>query len=82
VNTARGGVINENDLYEALKNNVLMGAGVDVFEHEPAKDSKLLELDNVVVGSHCAASTVGAVETMSNMAADNVIRVFQDRRML
>ncbi|MCL2399135.1 MAG: phosphoglycerate dehydrogenase [Defluviitaleaceae bacterium] len=82
INTARGGIINEDDLYEALKNNVILGAGIDVFEHEPAKDSKLLELDNVIAGSHCAASTVGAVDTMSNMAVDNVICEFRKRGLI
>ena len=82
INTARGGIINEDDLFDALKNNVILGAGVDVFEHEPAKDSKLLELDNVIVGSHCAASTEGAVDTMSNMAVDNIIHVFKERKLI
>ena len=82
INTARGGIINEADLYDALKNKLILGAGLDVFEHEPPKDSKLLELDNVVVGSHCAASTVGAVNTMSEMAVDNIIRAFKERGII
>jgi len=82
INTARGGIINETDLYEALKTGVILGAGVDVFESEPAKDSKLLALDNVVVGSHCGASTVGAVDTMSLMAADNIIEAFKKREII
>jgi len=79
VNTARGGIVNETDLYEALKNKEIYGAGLDVFEQEPAHESKLLELDNVVVGSHCAASTVDAVNTMSHMAVDNVLRVLKEK---
>ena len=82
INTARGGIINEMDLYEALKSGDIMGAGVDVFESEPAKDSKLLALDNVVVGSHCGASTVGAVDAMSNMAAEHIIEEFRKRGMI
>jgi D-3-phosphoglycerate dehydrogenase len=82
INTARGGIINEDDLYEALKNGAIMGAGVDVFESEPAKNSRLLELDNTVVGSHCGASTIGAVDTMSMMAAENVINVFRKKGMI
>ena len=82
INTARGGIINEADLYEALKSGVILGAGVDVFESEPAKDSKLLELDNVVIGSHCGASTVGAVDTMSNMAVDNIIEIFRKKGVI
>ena len=82
VNTARGGLINEEDLYEALKNNVIFGAGIDVFEHEPATNSKLLTLPNVIAGSHCGASTEGAVGAMSNMATDNIIRVFKERGII
>ena len=82
VNTARGGIINEDDLYEALKNKVIFGAGIDVFEKEPPGDSKLLELDNVIAGSHCAASTVGAVDTVSEMAVDNLIKAFKERGII
>jgi len=82
INTARGGIINEDDLYDALKNNVITGAGLDVFEKEPPTGSKLLELDNVVVGSHCAASSEGAVDTMSEMATDNIISKFKERKLI
>jgi len=82
VNTARGGIINEDDLYQALKNNIIYGAGIDVFEEEPATNSKLMELDNVIVGSHCAASTMGAVDVMSNMAVDNIIQAFKERGLI
>jgi len=74
INTARGGIINEDDLYDALKSKRIYGAGIDVFEQEPATNSKLLELDNVILGTHCAASTKGAVETMSNMAVENILK--------
>ncbi|MDR2833201.1 MAG: phosphoglycerate dehydrogenase [Streptococcaceae bacterium] len=79
INTARGGIVCEDDLYEALTTGQIYGAGVDVFEHEPAHESKLLQLDNVIVGSHCAASTIGAVDTMSHMAVDNVLAVLRNR---
>ena len=79
VNTARGGVIKEDDLYEILKSNRIFGAGIDVFETEPAKDSRLLELDNVIIGSHCSASTKGAVRNMSYMAVDNVLKVLKKK---
>jgi len=82
VNTARGGIIDEEDLYRALKNKQIYGAGLDVFEQEPAHESKLLELDNVVIGSHCAASTVDAVNTMSHMAVDNVLRVLKAKGVI
>ncbi|ADK14230.1 MULTISPECIES: phosphoglycerate dehydrogenase [Clostridium] len=73
VNTARGGLIDENALYDALKNNRIWGAGIDVFEQEPPKNKELLDLNNIVVGSHCAASTFEAVDNMGIMAANNII---------
>jgi D-3-phosphoglycerate dehydrogenase len=74
INTARGGLIDEQALFRALKENRIWGAGIDVFEQEPPSNRELLELDNIVIGSHCAASTVQAVENMGIMAAENVIR--------
>jgi len=58
VNTARGGVINEEDLIEALKNKVIMAAGLDTFCQEPLPPtSELFKLDNVVLTPHCAGNT-------------------------
>lgn len=74
VNTARGGIIDEEALLAALKANRIWGAGIDVFEEEPPKNVELLKLDNIVVGSHCAASTVEAVDNMGSMSARNLIR--------
>jgi D-3-phosphoglycerate dehydrogenase len=62
VNTARGGLIDEEALYAALKEERIWGAGVDVFEEEPPSNKSLLELKNIIIGSHCAASTVEAVK--------------------
>lgn len=73
VNTARGGLIDENALYDVLKDNEIWGAGVDVFEQEPPKNQELLTLDNIVIGSHCAASTFEAVDNMGIMASQNII---------
>lgn len=73
VNTARGGLIDENALCNALKDNEIWGAGVDVFEHEPPNNEQLLILDNIVIGSHCAASTFEAVDNMGIMASQNII---------
>jgi D-3-phosphoglycerate dehydrogenase len=57
INCARGGIINEQDLYQALKEKKIMGAAVDVYSKEPPLDSKLLDLDNIVVTPHLGAST-------------------------
>lgn len=73
VNTARGGLIDEAALYESLAGGRIWGAGIDVFEQEPPLNRELLRLDNIVIGSHCAASTVQAVDNMGIMAARSVI---------
>lgn len=73
VNAARGGIVNEQDLYEALKNNVIAGAGIDVFENEPPEKSPLFELDNVVVTPHTAAFTHDAMNAMSDGIVEQII---------
>jgi D-3-phosphoglycerate dehydrogenase len=74
VNTARGGLIDEKALLNALQNNQIWGAGIDVFEQEPPREIGLLQLNNVVIGSHCAASTYQAIENMGMMASKNVLK--------
>ena len=74
INTARGGLINEDDLLSALENGTIYGAGIDAFCEEPPKDPRWFTLDNVVIGSHCAASTAGASRNMGRMATANLIR--------
>ncbi len=60
INTSRGGVVDEKALYEALKNDIIAGAGLDVFEIEPLpKNSPLLSLDNVILTPHNADSAIG-----------------------
>jgi len=77
VNTARGGLIDEKALLRALRERRIWGAGIDVFAQEPPEDRELLELDNIVIGSHTAASTFQAIENMSVMAAENVIKYYE-----
>ena len=62
INAARGGVLDENALYEALKEGKVAGAGLDVFATEPCTDSPLFTLDNVVATPHLGASTDEAQE--------------------
>ena len=57
INCARGGIINEDDLYEALTSGKVAGAALDVFAEEPPTDWKLLKLDNVISSSHIGAAT-------------------------
>ncbi len=73
VNTARGGLIDESALVKALKNGVIQGAGLDVFNSEPPEDEEIYNLDNLIMGSHCAASTNGASEQMSYLSATNLL---------
>lgn len=74
INTARGGLIDEAALLAALKEDRIYGAGIDAFAHEPPEDPAWFELDNVVIGSHCAASTGGATQNMGRMATENILR--------
>ena len=73
INTARGGLVDEKALLAALKENRIYGAGLDAFAHEPPEDDDWFTLDNVVLGSHCAASTTGATENMGRMATENIL---------
>ncbi|GHT02244.1 hypothetical protein AGMMS50276_32040 [Synergistales bacterium] len=80
INCARGGVIDEDALYEALKNDVIRGAGLDVFGKEPlAAESCLRTLDNVILSSHTAGSTVESREKVFEIAVRNVIDYFEGR---
>ncbi len=73
VNTARGGLIDETALYDALVTGKIAGAGLDVFEQEPpSTDSPLLKLDQLVAGMHVGGSTFEAMERTSNAAVDSV----------
>jgi phosphoglycerate dehydrogenase-like enzyme len=73
INTARGGIVNESDLVDALMRNRLAGAGLDVFETEPLPaKSPLLAMRNVVLTPHAAGITPEATEAGLALAIDNV----------
>ena len=77
-NCARGGIIDEDALYDALKNDKIGGAALDVYEDEPpAEDSKLFELDNIVLTPHIAASTKEAQRDAAIIVADEIIDLFK-----
>ncbi|MBS3765653.1 hypothetical protein KGY71_03925 [Candidatus Bipolaricaulota bacterium] len=75
INTARGKLVDEDDLYKALKNDVIAGAGLDVFWKEPPeKDNPILDLDNVVLTSHCAGIYV---EDAYEMEVDFIVKIVE-----
>lgn len=74
INTARGGLIDEKALVDAIRIKAIAGAALDVLEHEPPKDRELLELENVLITSHIGGYTTEAINAMSMLAAENVIQ--------
>lgn len=77
INTARGGLIDEDAAAEAVKSGRLGGLGMDAFEQEPLKDSPLKGLDNVVFTPHTGAHTSEAVSNMGRMSVENAIAVLK-----
>lgn len=75
INCARGGIIDEQALYEALKRGKVAGAALDVFEKEPPLDSPLLTLDSVVVTPHLGASTFEAQQNVAITVAKEIVNV-------
>jgi D-3-phosphoglycerate dehydrogenase len=73
VNCARGGIVDENALYEALTNGTVAGAALDVFAEEPPTDWKLLKLDNVIGSPHIGAATKEAQARVGAEVADKLI---------
>lgn len=72
INCARGGLIVEKDLVEALKSGHVAGAGIDVFETEPATENELFDLPNVVCTPHLGASTTEAQENVAVQVAEQM----------
>jgi lactate dehydrogenase-like 2-hydroxyacid dehydrogenase len=75
INTTRGTVVDEAALVDALRDGVIAGAGLDVYEREPIVDPGLLELENVVLLPHLGSATVETRTAMAVLAARNVVAV-------
>ncbi|HVN97172.1 MAG TPA: phosphoglycerate dehydrogenase [Syntrophorhabdaceae bacterium] len=79
VNCARGGIVNEHDLYDALKSGKVFAAGVDVFVEEPPESNRLLELENAFATPHIGANTVEGQEAVAVIIAEQVLNALHDR---
>ncbi|MGD0230375.1 MAG: phosphoglycerate dehydrogenase [Syntrophorhabdales bacterium] len=79
VNCARGGIVNEGDLYDALKAGKVFAAGVDVFEKEPAGSNRLLELENVFATPHIGANTREGQNAVALIIAEQVYNVLHGK---
>jgi D-3-phosphoglycerate dehydrogenase len=81
INCARGPVVNEGALFRALKEGIIAGAGLDVFDPEPPKDDNpLFGLTNVVLSPHTAGLTAECAMRMASQAAQAIMDVLEGRR--
>ena len=77
INTSRGGVIDEEALYNSLKDGSLAGAALDVFEVEPATENKLITLPNFIATPHIGAQTKEAQQLAANIIAEKIIQILR-----
>ncbi|WP_081333071.1 NAD(P)-dependent oxidoreductase, partial [Staphylococcus caeli] len=82
INVARGGIIDETALIEALNEGQIQSAAIDVFESEPATDSPLVAHDNIIVTPHLGASTVEAQEKVAVSVANEIVDIFENGNVL
>ncbi|MBI2055067.1 MAG: D-glycerate dehydrogenase [Candidatus Sungbacteria bacterium] len=75
VNTSRGPIVDEKALAEALRDKIIRGAAIDVFENEPAMEPMLKDLDNIIVTPHIASATEETRQKMGEVAAKNILEV-------
>lgn len=77
INTSRGGIVDEDALYEALKDGRLGGAALDVFSSEPATGHRLAELDNVILTPHMGAQTREAQSLAANVIGEKIVQILR-----
>ncbi|GFX31690.1 hypothetical protein TNCV_4082141 [Trichonephila clavipes] len=83
INTSRGGVVNQDDLYDALKSGQIRAAGLDVTVPEPLpKDHKLTTLPNIAIFPHVASAEVSVRILMAEMAANNILNTFNGKPLI
>lgn len=80
INTARGPVVDEKALVKALQDDVIAGAGLDVFENEPAMEPALLQMENVVLLPHIASASLQTRTRMATMACANIVAHYSGQR--
>jgi phosphoglycerate dehydrogenase-like enzyme len=76
VNTARGSIVNEDDLALALKNKIIAGAALDVFREEPCIDSPILKLPNIILSPHAGTFTYDTFYSMNLLASNMIVDFF------
>ncbi len=82
VNTSRGGVINEKELVDALKNDTIKGAALDVFECEPKLCKGLTKLSNVILTPHIASSRISARNQMAEIVSRNIVSALKEGKVI
>ena len=80
INTARGDVVDERALVDALRGGVIAGAGLDVYEREPELADGLNDLPNVVLAPHLGSATLETRSAMGNLAVENLLAALDGRR--
>ena len=82
INTARGPLVEQAALLEALREKRIAGAGLDVYEIEPLPENPFVEFDNVVLTPHCAGHSLEAIQGSLEMALENITRVLRGQEPL
>ena len=82
VNIARGGIVDDAALAQALKNRTIAAAGLDVFEGEPVVHPDLLTVPNVVLTPHIGSASIPTRQAMAHLAADNLVAFFTGKPLL